>query len=95
MEGIQVPNPTDLDMGLNFARVISAAGQTNKAFALLDQMVAGKDINADALQDIAGYVQTGSVGKLGAALARWTEVTPESPEVWNDFATLKAILGKN
>jgi tetratricopeptide (TPR) repeat protein len=65
------------------------------AFALLDQMDASKDVNADVLQNIAEiYAQIGNLGKLETALARWTEVTPESPETWNDFAAVKAVLGK-
>ena len=88
-------NPTNFAIGLDLARSYLSGGQTNKALGLLDQIVASKDVNVSALQNIAMiFAQLGNVAKLEAALARSTEVAPESPETWYNFAALEAALGK-
>jgi len=88
-------NPTNFTVGVNLAHAYLSLNQTNRAFALLDQIVANKDVAASTLGNIAGmFSQLQNLGKLETTLARMTEVTPRAPETWFDLAALKAHFGK-
>ena len=88
-------NPTNFAVGLNLAHSYLSNGQTNRAFELMDQIVASKDVNASALGNVAQiFAQLANLGKLETVLTRMTEVTPDSPDTWYDLAALKAVLGK-
>jgi len=88
-------NPTNFTAGLKLVHFYLSEGQTNQAFELMDQIVASKDVNADVLKNIAQtFAQVGNLGKVETALARLTEVAPNSPEAWYDLAALKAIRGE-
>jgi tetratricopeptide (TPR) repeat protein len=88
-------NPTNFIAGLDLAHSYLSSGQTNKAFKLLDQIVASEDVNANALNNVAQiFAQQQNLEKLETVLVRLTEVTPDSPEAWYDLAGLKSVLGK-
>ena len=88
-------NPTNFTAGLDLAHSYLSSGQTNRAFELLDQIVANKDVNASALRNVAQiFAQQQNFGKLETVLSRITEVTPDSPEAWYDLAALESVLVK-
>jgi tetratricopeptide (TPR) repeat protein len=88
-------NPTNFTVGVNLAHAYLSLNQTNRAFGLLDQIVANQNVNASVLGNVAQtFSQLGNLGKLETTLTRMTEVTPGAPEIWYDLAGLRSVLGE-
>lgn len=88
-------NPSNFQKALDLAGAYFSAGQQGLGVDVLDQVVRSPYATKDAIVAVAQYhVSSKNFLKLEEALKRLTEVDPESPEAWFDFAALESSLGK-
>ena len=89
-------SPSNFQAGLNLAGALFGVGQQAAGVSVLDEILKRPNAPAEAILAVAQYhIQTKNLGKLEEALARLTDVQPNSAEAWYDLAALKATMGKN
>ncbi len=95
MEAEVRTHPTNFQAAFNLAMTYLQLQQTNRAVAVLEQVVSQPQVDVMALLTVAqAYAQIGDVARLEPVLEKATKVAPEMPEVWYDLAALKAVLGR-
>lgn len=88
-------SPTNFQAALDLAAAYFQIQQTDRAIAVLDQVLANPQVNASAILAIATvYNDLKNFPKLEQALERLVVIMPESPEAWYDLAAFKAFLNK-
>ncbi len=87
--------PVDLATALADASKLLAAGQTNQALDVVDEIAANSGANADVLVQCAQlYVQASSIERLERVLTRLVLLAPDKPEAWYDLAGVRALMGR-
>jgi len=88
-------NPTNFKAALDLANALVSVGQSSPAVSVMERLMKQTNVSSEAVVAVAQYcVQAKNFDLLEKVLLRLTEVTPDSPEAWYDFAALKASLGK-
>jgi Flp pilus assembly protein TadD len=88
-------NPDDLQAAFNLAGGYMQIQQKDKAMAVLDQMLNNPKANAGMVMALAhAFAQLTDAPRLEAALQKLVQLTPDSPEAWDDLAGIEIALGK-
>ncbi len=88
-------NPNNYQAVLVLADAYQQMQQPERSAQLLDSVLNSTNTDANVLiATIQGYVKLQSWAKTEQALQKLTQLTPENPEAWYDFAVLKATLNK-
>ena len=67
----------------------------DRAYALLDTIVSHPRVTPALLAPVIdAYKQLNNMPKMEVALARLTQLTPQSPEAWYDLATVRVAQAK-
>ncbi len=89
-------HPTNFQAAFNLVGTYLQTQQTNKAVAVLDQVLANPKVDEGTVIAVAkAFSQLSNYPKLETALERLTQVSPHSPEAWYDLAAMKQALGNN
>jgi tetratricopeptide (TPR) repeat protein len=96
LERTLATNPADSRAAFDVASVYLMLQRTNDALRVLDQLLAQSNPPPGTILSIANaFAQLGQGPRLEIALGRLTALTPNSPEVWYDLASTRALLGKS
>ncbi len=88
-------NPEDLNAQLNLSFVYLQSQQFERADQILDRIVSHPKVTMAQLAPIIdAYKQLRNMPKLEAALARLTQLHPETPEAWYDLGTVRVSMSK-
>jgi cytochrome c-type biogenesis protein CcmH/NrfG len=88
-------SPTNLQTAVRLAAACLQDHQTNRAILLLDGVLDSPNLDSTTVLAVCqAYAQMPNLPKLGAALEKLVQVSPESPEAWYDLAALRASLNK-
>lgn len=88
-------NPTNFAKELELANKYFKVGQQQRSYEVLDEILANRDVTASVVASIASaYAQLGQLQKLKVAAEKLTQLEPQSPEAWYDFAAIRASLGE-
>ncbi|MEK7780612.1 MAG: tetratricopeptide repeat protein, partial [Verrucomicrobiota bacterium] len=88
-------NPEDLNAAWNLSIVYLQSQQHERAFPLLDKIVSHPRVELNQLAAIIqAYKDLNNIPRLETALARLTQMQPQTPEAWYDLAVVRASLGK-
>ncbi len=88
-------NPDDLTAMWNLSVTYLQAQQYERAYPLLDRIVAHPQVNLALLaQIIDAYKQLNNMARLETAITRLTQVQPGTAEAWYDLATVRLGVGK-
>jgi tetratricopeptide (TPR) repeat protein len=88
-------NPNNYAAGLALASYYFQAQQTERAYAVLDGIVANPKVDVTSVMTVLqAYRQLENYPKLETAMTRLVQLQPDSPEAWYDLGSLRATLGK-
>jgi predicted Zn-dependent protease len=88
-------NPSNIMQQFELAQKYVQAGKNESAYKVLDRILAFSDATIPQVMSVAdAYNRLGQKEKLVGALAKLTELVPDSPEAWYDLAAAQAELGK-
>ncbi len=88
-------HPTNFQAVLNLASSYMNLGQQDRAYALLDGIVARPGVPANAVHAvIQAYMSLQQYQRLETPLQKLCELMPNEPEAWYDLAALRVSLGK-
>jgi len=89
-------NPADLKAALNLGIAYIQSAQTDRGFAVFDNIVHNPKVDMSTLATVLEmYKQLNNFEKMESVLARLTELQPGTPEAWYDLATVRIGLGRN
>lgn len=88
-----MPKGMDGQAIYNEVNRLIAAGQTNQALTLLDQLATHPGITSEGMLFVVrAYYTLGDSGRLEKALERYTTLAPEDVNGWYDLALLQGLL---
>jgi thioredoxin-like negative regulator of GroEL len=88
-------NPSNAQLAAQLVQACLNRQQTDRALAVLDQIVASPASDAGLVHFAAQqYYGLGQLPKVEQALTRLVKVSPDNPEAWYDLAGLQAMHNK-
>ena len=88
-------NPANFQNALSLVSAYTQMQRSDKATAVLDQILANPAAISEVLQYVAqAYGQFGNLPKLQATVEKLIQLDPHSPEWWYNLAAINVVLGK-
>lgn len=88
-------NPTNFPAVLNLAFVYLQSQQMDRAYALLDGVIANPQVDAQTVMTIVEwYRQLQNFPKIEVAMGRMVQLQPQSAEAWYDLGSIRTTLGR-
>ncbi len=96
LEQVCRTNPDDFQAAFNLAGAYVQMHDTNKALESLNRVMDNPKADAGAVISVARvFAELQNFAGLENSLTKLTQLQPNSPEAWYDYAAMKAVLGKN
>ncbi len=89
-------NPENIQAKFNLAGAYLQLQQKDKALAVLGKMLADPKVNVGTIMTLVqAYAQLSDAPDLELTLQKLVQMTPNSPEAWDDLAGIETALGKS